>query len=215
MSTIFPRWTNHVPTAVAVAVPVLGIAVVAAVSYWFSPHFTDVGYQPDQPVAYSHELHAGQMGMDCRYCHNTVEEAAYAAVPPTATCLNCHLYVKTESEALAMVRESGETGESIPWVKIHQLPDYAYFNHSVHLSAGVGCVSCHGRIDQMVEVAMYEPLSMGWCLECHRNPEPHLRPISEITNMAYDPQEAGYDPTQDPNRTRELAPPMHCGGCHR
>jgi len=215
VSTIFPRWTNHLPTAFAVAVPVLAVAVVASVTYWFSPHFTDVGYQPEQPVAYSHELHAGQLGIDCRYCHNTVEYAGHAAVPPTETCLNCHNYVKTESEALSMVRESGETGESIPWVKIHQLPDYAYFNHSVHVSAGVGRVSCHGRIDQMVEVAMYEPLSMGWCLECHRNPEPHLRPVSEVTNMAYDPVAAGYDPDEDPNRTRELAPPENCSGCHR
>ena len=215
MSTIFPRWTNHLPTGVAVAVPLLGVGAVAAVTYWFSPHFTDVGYQPAQPVEYSHQLHAGELGIDCRYCHNTVEQAGYAAIPPNETCLNCHRYVATDSEKLEKVRQAGETGESIAWVKIHQLPDYAYFNHSVHVAAGVGCASCHGRIDQREVVALYEPLSMGWCLECHRNPEPHLRPYDEVTNMAYDPVAAGYDPDADPNRTRELAPPENCPGCHR
>ncbi len=215
MSSIFPRWTNHLPTAVAAAVPLLGLGVVGGVTYFFSPYYTDVGYQPTQPVAYSHALHAGEMGMDCRYCHNTVEVAGHAAVPPTATCLNCHTYVKTDSELLSLVRESGQTGEPIPWVKIHQLPDYAYFNHSVHVAAGVGCVSCHGRIDHMEEVYMQEPLSMGWCMRCHRNPEPQLRPRSEVTNMAWSKEESGYDPKADPHRTREVQPPQYCSGCHR
>lgn len=215
MSHIFPRWTNKLPTAVAIGVPLIGVGVVAGVSWFFSPYYTDVGYMPTQPVPYSHALHAGEMGMDCRYCHNTVEKAAHAAIPPTSTCLNCHKYVKTNSEKLALVRKSGETGEPIPWVKVHQLPDYSYFNHSAHVGAGVGCTSCHGRVDQMEEVWLHEPLSMGWCLECHRNPEPHLRPVSEVTNMAYDPQAAGYDPSEDPNRTRKVNPPVHCAGCHR
>lgn len=215
MSSIFPRWTNHLPTAAAAAVPLLGLGVVAGITYFFSPYYTDVGYQPRQPVAYSHELHAGEMGMDCRYCHNTVEYAAHAAVPPTSVCLTCHNYVKTESEALELVRESGKTDEPIPWVKIHQLPDYAYFNHSVHVAAGVGCVSCHGRIDHMEKVYLQEPLSMGWCLNCHRNPEPNLRPRSEVTNMAWSKQESDYDPASDPHRTREVEPPVHCSGCHR
>ncbi|MGF1508106.1 MAG: cytochrome c3 family protein [Myxococcota bacterium] len=215
MSVIFPRWTNGLPTIVAIAVPLIGFGVVCGISYYFSPYFTDVGYQPEQPVEYSHALHAGKLGMDCRYCHNTVERAGYAAVPPTQTCLNCHAYVKTESPKLELVRQSGETGEPIPWIKIHQLPDYAYFAHNVHVAAGIGCASCHGRIDQMEKVALHAPLSMGWCLRCHRNPEPHLRPVSEITNMAYDPVAAGYDPAADPHRTRELQPPQNCSGCHR
>lgn len=215
MSHTFPRWTNRIPTLVAIAVPLLGIGVVSGMLYWFSPYFTDVGYMPEQPVEYSHKLHAGTLGIDCRYCHNTVERAGYAAIPPTQTCLNCHKYVKPESEKLALVRESGETGEPIPWIKVHQLPDYSYFAHDVHVAAGVGCVTCHGRIDQMEVVAMSAPLSMGWCLRCHRNPEPHLRPVSEVTNMEYDPVEAGYDPAADPHRTRELQPPENCSGCHR
>lgn len=213
VSRIFPRWTNHVPTAVALAVPVVGLGVVAGVTFFFSPYYTDVGYSPDQPVKYSHELHAGEMGIDCRYCHNTVEYAGYAAVPPTATCMNCHKHVGTDKASLAKVRESYDTGEPIPWMKIHQLPDYAYFNHSAHVGAGVGCVSCHGRIDHMEEVYLHEPLSMGWCMRCHRNPEPNLRPRSEVTNMAW--SDPSYDPSKDPERNREVEPPQYCSGCHR
>jgi hypothetical protein len=215
LSKLFPRWMNHLPTVLAVVGPLAGVGVVAAVNYWFSPKYTDVGYRPEQPVPFSHRLHAGELGMDCRYCHNTVERAAVAAIPPTNTCLNCHRYVKPDSEKLALVRASGETGQSIPWVRVHQLPDYSYFSHDVHLSAGVGCASCHGRIDQMERVTLSQPLSMGWCLECHRNPEPHLRPPSEITNMAYEPRAAGYDPKADPARQRALQPPENCSGCHR
>lgn len=215
MPAIFPRWTNKIPLAIGIAGPILGAAVIFAVWYWFSPLYTDTGYRPEQPVHYSHKLHAGQMGMDCRYCHNTVEEAAHAAIPPTQTCMNCHSQVKTTSPKLALVRRSYETGESIPWVRVHQLPDYAYFNHSPHVAAGVGCASCHGRVDQMEVVEMDQPLSMGWCLDCHRNPEPHLRPKSEVTNMSYDPVAAGYDYKTDPERTRLPAPPVNCSGCHR
>ena len=103
----------------------------------------------------------------------------------------------------------------MPWVRVHELPDHAYFDHSVHVAAGVGCASCHGRIDEMEVVHQHEPLSMGWCLDCHRNPTPNLRPQDEVTNMAYDPETAGYDPGADPNRTRQVEPPMHCSGCHR
>jgi len=191
------------------------IGVVGAISYWFSPSFTDVGYQPLQPVPFSHALHAGELDMDCRYCHSSVEKGASAAVPPTQTCMNCHSWIKTDSEVLAPVRDSWESGNPVPWTRVHMLPDYAYFDHSIHVAVGVGCKSCHGRIDQMEVVYQHEPLSMGWCLDCHRNPEPHLRPLDEVTNMEYDPETAGYDPKSDPERTRALNPPLHCSGCHR
>lgn len=215
MAQLFPRWTNNIPNMVAGGVPVLGIAVVAAVWYWFSPEYTDVGYQPEQPVPFSHALHAGQMGLDCRYCHNTVEHAARAAIPPTETCMNCHRIVKKDSPKLELVRKSATTGEPIPWVRVHLLPDYAYFDHSVHLAAGVGCTSCHGRVDQMEVVTQEEPLSMAWCLDCHRNPAPNLRPRDQITNMAYVASAAGYNPAHDTSRTRPVTPPEHCSGCHR
>jgi hypothetical protein len=215
VALLFPRWTNQIPNMAAAGIPVLGTAVVFAVWYWFSPEYTDVGYQPQQPVPFSHKLHAGEMGIDCRYCHNTVEYAARAAVPATETCMNCHRIVKKDSPKLELVRKSAETGAPIPWVRVHLLPDYAYFDHSVHLAAGVGCTSCHGRIDQMEVVTQQKPLSMSWCLECHRDPAPNLRPRDQITNMAYVASVAGYDPAHDVTRTRPLSPPEHCSGCHR
>lgn len=215
MPAIFPRWTNNVPIVIGLVAPLAGASLIFAVWYWFSPWFTDVGYRPDQPVAYSHKLHAGELGIDCRYCHNTVERTAHAAIPPAATCMNCHELVKTESARLAPVRESFATGEAIPWIRVHQLPDFAFFNHSSHVAAGVGCASCHGRIDQMVVVEMKQPLSMGWCLDCHRDPKPALRPLDQVTNMSWDTSGVPYDPDRDANRKRKVNPPTHCSGCHR
>ena len=215
MPAIFPRWTNNVPIAIGLLAPLAGAGLIFAIWYWFSPWYTDVGYRPEQPVPYSHKLHAGDMGMDCRYCHNTVERAAMAAIPASSTCMNCHDLVKTESARLDKVRESVATGVPVPWVRVHQLPDFAYFNHSAHLAAGVGCASCHGRIDQMVVVEMEKPLSMSWCLDCHRDPKPNLRPLDQITNMAWSPEATPYDADRDPNRRRKVNPPTHCSGCHR
>ena len=217
MPAIFPRWTNKIPLALGVLGPLALAGLVGGIWYYFSPKFTDVGYRPRQPVPFSHKLHAGDMGMDCRYCHNTVERAAVAAVPPSQTCMNCHSQVKTDSPRLKLVRDSYTTGEPIPWVRVHQLPDYAFFDHRPHLAGGVGCSSCHGRIDQRTIVEMDQPLSMGWCLDCHRDPEPNLRPLDQITNMAWDIETDGkaYDAAKDPNRTRQVQPPEHCSGCHR
>ncbi len=217
MPAIFPRWTNKIPLAIGVLGPLALAGLIGGVWYYFSPKFTDVGYRPRQPVPFSHKLHAGDMGMDCRYCHNTVERAAHAAIPPAQTCMNCHSLVKTDSPKLKLVRDSYTTDEPIPWVRVHQLPDYAFFDHRPHLAAGVGCSSCHGRIDQMTIVEMAKPLSMGWCLDCHRDPEPNLRPRDQITNMAWDPEVDGkaYDAAKDPSRTRQVNPPEHCSGCHR
>jgi hypothetical protein len=214
VAAIFPKWTNRIPLAIALGAPVLLIGVVGFVWYYFSPKFTDVGYMPEQPVPFSHQLHAGQLGMDCRYCHSTVEKAAHAAVPETETCMGCHTQVRKDSPLLSVVRESYRTDISIPWVKVHMLPEYSHFDHSAHVSAGVGCVSCHGRIDQMPKVYQAQPLSMGWCLDCHRNPDPNLRPKTEVTNMTYDPKVSGYDPAADPHRKRKVAPPENCGACH-
>jgi hypothetical protein len=227
---IFPRWTNKIPLAVGVLAPLLGAFLIFGIWYWWSPLYTDVGYRPLQPVPFSHALHAGDIGMDCRYCHNTVERSPYAAIPPTQTCMNCHSQVKTDSPRLALVRSSFETGESIPWKKVHILPDYVFFDHRPHLASGVGCASCHGRIDGMVVVEQAQPLSMGWCLDCHRDPDKHLRPLDQITNMNWDEeafasQRAEYataitaaragDYSKDPDRKRMPSPPVHCSGCHR
>ncbi|MCA9690784.1 MAG: cytochrome c3 family protein [Myxococcales bacterium] len=225
MPAIFPRWTNKIPLAIAVLGPVFGVGVIFGIWYWWSPAYTDAGYRPEQPIHFSHKLHAGDMGLDCRYCHNTVERAAHAAIPPTATCMNCHSQVKKDSPKLKLLRDSWDSlttpeipEKSIPWIRVHQLPDYAFFDHRPHLAAGVGCSTCHGRIDQMVVVELNSPLSMGWCLDCHRDPEPNLRPLDRITDMGwFDRDEAKtYDYKQDPKRKRKaVEPPEHCSGCHR
>jgi hypothetical protein len=217
VAVIFNRWTNLLPTLVLVLVgPAATAGGLAGLYFWmFSPKWTDVGYAPKQPVPFSHQLHAGDLGMDCRYCHDTVERAAHAAIPPTQTCMNCHAVVKKDSALLEPVRTSWETGEPIRWKNVHLLPDYAYFNHSAHLAAGVGCRSCHGQIDEMPEVFQQEMLSMRWCLSCHRDPVPHLRPAGEVTNMAWDAAASGYDPLADPMRERLPEPPTNCSGCHR
>lgn len=215
MAVIFPRWTNFLPLGLAAGAPVAVVGAVLFAWYYFSPSYTDVGYQPPQPVPFSHALHAGDLGMDCRYCHFTAERAAVAAIPPTETCMNCHAQVRAESPALELVRQSQLTGESIAWRRVHLLPDYAFFDHSVHLAAGVGCTSCHGRVDQMDVVRQEEPLSMSWCLDCHRDPQPHLRPREHVTDMSWDGAAVGYDPALDPARSRDPSPPIHCSGCHR
>lgn len=220
MPAIFPRWTNNIPIVAGLLAPLLGLGLILGVWYWFAPSYTDVGYRPEQPVPYSHKLHVGELGLDCRYCHNTVEAAPHAAIPPAATCMNCHdTAVKADSQRLAPVRAAyngGEPGgEPVKWVRVHQLPDYAYFNHAPHVAAGVGCVSCHGRVDKMVVVETDQPLSMGWCLDCHRDPEPNLRPLDEVTNMNWSSAEEAYDAGADPNRKRQVNPPQHCSGCHR
>lgn len=212
---VFPRWANKTRQLAGVALGVTPVYLTAFIWYGFSPKTTDVGYMPEQPVPYSHALHVGELGLDCRYCHNTVEQAAVAAIPPTQTCMNCHERVRTDSKKLLPVRASFENDEAVPWIKVHDLPDYAFFNHSAHVTRGVGCVSCHGRVDQMVEVYQHEPLSMGWCLDCHRNPEPNLRPPAEVTNMNWvapgDPVEYGKKLAEQNN----IDPPTDCSTCHR
>ncbi|MDX1439373.1 MAG: cytochrome c3 family protein, partial [Rubricoccaceae bacterium] len=185
MPQLFPRKANALPGLSLLLVLGGGLVVTLAIWYWFSPRFTDVGYQPEQPVPYSHALHAGQLGMDCRYCHNLVETSEHANVPSTQTCMNCHSQIRTESLKLLPVRESWATGNPIPWVNVHFLPDYVQFSHAVHINVGVGCESCHGRVDQMEVVSLEEPLSMGWCLDCHRNPAEELRDPALVTQMGF------------------------------
>ncbi len=206
---IFPREINLLGKVVA-TVAFLGlVATVFVFWYYFSPKNLQVGYAPKQPVPYSHRLHAGELGIDCRYCHSNVEEAAHAVIPPTQTCMGCHAVIKTESKRLEPVRASWESGEPIRWVRVHRLPDHSYFNHASHVNVGVGCVSCHGRIDKMEVVYQAEPVGMGWCLDCHRNPEPNLRPVAEVTNMDW-VRPADWSPDLS-----AVNPPEHCSGCHR
>ncbi len=213
----FPPWTNKIKLLAGAAGPVLLVWAVIGVNYGFSPAATDIGYQPVQPIEFSHQIHAGQLGTDCRYCHNTVELGSHSPLPTTETCMNCHSMVHTKSEKLALLRQSWEDPADqtpIPWVRIHDLPDYAYFNHSAHVNRGVGCASCHGRIDQMEVVYQAEKLSMGWCLECHREPEQHLRPQDRITDMDWAPEDQIAIGMQI-KEERNINPPHSCSGCHR
>lgn len=215
MAQIFPKAANYLPIVVVVAAVVVPAVAVAKVWYFFSPEFTDVGYQPIQPVPYSHKLHVGELDLDCRYCHASVEVSPVANVPPTATCMNCHQLVMRDSVALAPIRDSAQSGRPMRWTRVHKLPDYVYFEHRSHVAAGVGCVSCHGQVDQMEVVHQAKSLSMSWCLECHRNPQPSLRPRSEVTNMKWAP------PRDEAARARaqaalpQVKPPLDCSGCHR
>ncbi len=192
-----------------------GVGAAGLIAYFSLPRNLDTGYTPVQPVAYSHKLHAGNLGMDCLYCHFTVDRAAYAALPPTEICMNCHTRVKPASPLLALVRESFAADRPIPWVKVHRLPDFVYFNHQAHVTAGVSCVSCHGRIDQMIEVRQVEPLSMAWCLDCHRNPAPNLRPVELVTRLDWKPDRDPAEVGREILTARKIAPPVHCSGCHR
>lgn len=215
----FPKWFNK---AWKVILPVaLTGPVVFLVLAWFgfNHQSTHVGYQPKQPVNYSHEVHAGQLGIDCRYCHTDVEKSGQANIPPTETCMACHTKVAIGKGSLELIRESWNTKKPIEWVKVHRLPDYVYFNHSAHVNRGVGCVSCHGRVDQMEVVKHEKPLSMAWCLDCHRNPEPHLRPLDQITNMTWKPSDAGKEDALSLGKTLrnqlKLNPSTDCSTCHR
>lgn len=214
-SYVFPKWVNILRAGIAVAV-VGGLAYAAViVTFGFSPETTDVGYAPQQPVAYSHALHVNELGIDCRYCHTTVEEAGHAAVPPTQSCMNCHSMIRTGSEKLTPVQTSAATGMPIEWIRVHDLPDYVYFNHSAHVRRGIGCVSCHGRVDTMEVVRQVESLSMGWCLDCHRNPEEHLRPVEFVTQLGWVPEEDQAELGRRLRESYDINPRTDCYTCHR
>ncbi len=212
---MFPKWTNALRPVLAAALVLVPAYLVVLLAYGASPRTTNVGYRPVQPVPYSHALHAGQLGIDCRYCHNTVEVAAHAALPPTQTCMNCHARIRTTSPKLLPVRESYATGLPIPWVRVHDLPDYVYFDHSAHVRRGVGCVECHGRVDTMEVVTQVHRLSMGWCLDCHRHPEPHLRPPDMVTKMDWVPPEDPETYGRQLRHANNINPPTDCWTCHR
>ena len=215
MAQIFPEWTNRLPLAILVSVFFGVLLVVAGIWYYGSPMFTDVGYMPEQPVPYSHKLHVGDLGMDCRYCHVGVEVSPVAMVPPTQTCMNCHAMIKPASEKLAPVRASWESGSPMRWLRVHKSPDYVYFDHSAHVNVGVGCESCHGNIAKMEVVTLDQPLSMSWCLDCHRNPEPHLRPRDQVTVMGWIPPANQAEAGARIRKALDINPPQNCSGCHR
>jgi hypothetical protein len=222
MSAIFPKWTNRLPVMLIVGGLLTGSALVAGAWYYLTPKYSRVGYKPIQPVAFSHATHSGQLGIDCRYCHNDVEKSWYSNLPGSSTCMNCHNQVLKDDPRLALVRESAPSEKPIPWVQIHRVPDFVYFNHSVHVNRGISCVECHGPVNKMDEVYHFQPLSMTFCLDCHRNPAAKIRPLDKITDLEWkwsqDPKEA--------DRLQKLHGPQmvqdwkvekleNCSACHR
>jgi len=212
---VFPKWTNKL-REMSGLLAIGGLLYVTVIAvYVFAPETSAIGYAPEQPVPYSHALHVGELGLDCRYCHQNVEVGAHAAIPPTATCMNCHASIKTASEKLAPIRHSFETGVPVAWQRVHDLPDFAYFNHSAHVNRGVGCVECHGRIDRMEVVRQEKPLAMGWCLDCHRDAAPFIRPPEFVTEMTWQPAEDPEELGQRLMAAHDISPSTDCSTCHR
>lgn len=215
MGQIFPKKIDLMIRAGLLVAGLGAAATAGGMLFLHHPKRIEPGYQPSQPVAYSHKLHAGNLGMDCLYCHTTVDKSSYAAIPATQTCMNCHSKVKAQSVVLEPVRKSYELDQPIPWVKVHRLPDYVYFNHAAHVNSGVSCVSCHGRIDQMVEVKQVEPLTMTWCLDCHRNPASKVRPAELVTKLDWKPERDPAEIGREIIAQKKINPPVNCSGCHR
>src|SRR3954451_12022664 len=224
MANIFPRSSNWLPLQIIVVVSILGTAVSLGAMYYLTPKYARQGYQPVQPVAFPHNVHVEQLGMDCRYCHSFVEVAAHSNIPTTQVCMNCHSQVQKDNPKLKPVMESWQTGRPIEWVQIHKTPDFAYFNHSAHVNRGVSCVSCHGRVDQMEVVYHAKSHTMEFCLDCHRAPEEQLRPVDQVTNLGWKaPQQQGESEGDAQRRIglqikkqEAVNPPdKNCFGCHR
>ncbi|TVR53951.1 MAG: cytochrome C [Puniceicoccaceae bacterium] len=217
MSKTFPKWTNTLPLQIVIFLILFLGSVTVGITYYFTPEYTRVGYRPPQPVAFDHSLHAGQLGIDCRYCHSNVEFAGHANIPTAETCMNCHNQIKGDSPLLALVRSSYHDGTPIPWVRVHQAPDYVYFNHAVHVARGVSCYECHGPVNEMEVVWHDKSHSMAWCLDCHRHPEDYLRDPALVYDLDWRPaskeaqREAGLRFVEQWN----VNPPLSCSGCHR
>jgi len=180
-----------------------------------SSYATEEGVARQQPIQFSHEHHVGGLGIDCRYCHTSVEVSAFAGIPPTETCMHCHAHIWTESPFLAPVRESLSTGRPLVWTRVHALADFAYFNHSIHLHKGIGCVTCHGRVDRMPLMWKTQSLQMEWCLECHREPERFVRPREFVFSTAWQPQEDQRTLGRRLVQEYNIAKLTTCSTCHR
>ncbi len=193
------------------------VVLVSALTAFSRISRNRVGVPVAQPIGFQHSLHAGELGIDCRYCHTSVEVAAYANIPPTEVCMTCHSQIRVGSPQLAGVYESWENETPIVWNKVHDLADFVYFNHSAHINNGVGCSYCHGRVDQMSAIWKAEPMTMGWCLECHRAPERFVRPREEVFNMAYEAPanqlELGTQLVEAYNINADAL--ANCSVCHR
>lgn len=186
MPALFPRWTNAAARGSLFALVAIGIGVPIALMVWVrTPAATGEHAVVVQPIAFDHRVHAHDLHIDCRYCHSTVMQSASAGLPPTVACVGCHTKALVQSAAFAPVRASLASNKPIVWQRVNALPDFVFFDHSIHVAKGVGCESCHGRVDQMARVAQATPMAMGWCVSCHRDPAANLRPRAEVTTMGW------------------------------
>lgn len=218
MGQLFKRRANSIAKLIIVG-GAASIVMLCAALYAFarSEYWTRVDVPLEQPVPFSHQHHVAGLGIDCRYCHTSVEQSSFAGLPPTETCMTCHSQVWKDAPVLQPVRDSLQSGKPLKWTRVHDLPDYVYFDHSIHVNKGVGCASCHGRVDQMPLTWKTKSLEMRWCLDCHRHPEQHLRPPNEVFDMRYKP------PEKQLAFGRQLAQQNHvqkkgltdCYTCHR
>lgn len=207
---------SRLSAAALLAVPAIGIGGLMA--YVRSPYVTNQQMPVEQPIEFDHRHHAGDEKIDCQYCHWTVDKSPSAGIPSTTVCMSCHAQVWNKSPYLTEVRKAFFSDMPIQWVRVHNLPDFVYFNHAIHVNKGVGCASCHGRIDQMGAVEQFAPLTMAWCLECHRNPEPHLRPPEFITSMTWTPPKDKTEAAALGKKLRaeyEVHSRTSCSTCHR
>lgn len=216
MTVLFTRRANGLFKA-ALVVLVAGAAgtVGAFMLYVRVPYGTGQQEQVEQPIVFDHRHHVQDDLIDCRYCHTSVERAPSAGVPSTALCLNCHSQIWNKSPLLDQVRASWFSGQPIPWVRVHRLPGFVYFNHSAHVNKGVGCVECHGRVDQMPAIEQVMPLTMGWCLDCHRDPAPRLRPLDEVTSMTWQPPADRAALGRELAKRYDVKARTDCYTCHR
>jgi hypothetical protein len=211
-----PKATTVVRLVIAGVPLLMGAVAFAAFEYYHSPYWNGVGIARDQPVLFSHRHHAGELRIDCRYCHTTVETSAFAGMPSTHTCLTCHSQIFTDTPMLRPVVASATRDQPLHWTRVNSLPDHVYFDHSIHIAKGVGCTTCHGNVGEMPLMAKAQPLTMRWCLDCHRDPAPNLRPTHEIFAATWTP------PANQTERGRTIAValqvhPSHltnCSTCH-
>jgi len=213
MAALFPPWTNTATRVVLVAIGLtLGGVVAAPMIYARSPYATGAGDPLLQPIAFDHRHHVRDDGIDCLYCHDGAERSAFAGVPASERCMGCHSQIWNDASLIAPLVDSVATGQPIRWQRVHSLPDFVYFDHAIHVTRGIGCVSCHGRVDEMAAVYQVHRLSMSWCLDCHRDPAPHLRPRDQITSMTWVAAPGQLAELADRYRPRRLT---HCSACHR
>jgi hypothetical protein len=216
MAQIFHRSTNTISrVSVFGGIGIIAVLVTTLAAINRSSYVTDVGVARSQPVQFSHKHHVSDDGIDCRYCHTSVEESSFAGIPSTKICMNCHTQIWAESPILAPVRESFRTGKSLEWTRVNNLPGFVYFDHSIHVHKGVGCATCHGRVDQMPLMWREHTLYMEWCLECHRNPERFVRPREQVFNMDWQPPSDQIALGQKLVQEYKIAQLTSCSVCHR